>query len=140
MSIRRSAALAAGAILLCAGAAQAAPAASPADLCKGGQLVSVRVNTVKPGAKAAYEKAARDHLAWYRSHGYTQNRLLSGPVITGNMTHGFTASETEYVSVHMDGPGVPRDKRDAGWDAYVQEYRDTSDLAVDKFACLREPK
>lgn len=138
MSVRRYAALAAG-LLLCAGAAQAAPAASPADLCKGGQLVVVRLNTIKPGAKAAYEKASRDHLAWYRSHGIKSNRLLVGPVITGD-ANGFTASETEFVSIHMDSPGVPRDKRDAGWDAYVKEYRDSSDLTVDKFACVREPK
>lgn len=139
MSIHRAAALAAGLCVLAVAGAQAAPA-TPADLCKGGQLVSVRVNTVKPGAKAAYEKAARDHLAWYRAHGYTQNRLLVGPVITGSPAEGAKLSETEYVSVHIDGPGVPSAQRDAAWNAYVKEYRDTSDLAVDKFACLREPK
>ncbi|MEW5687861.1 MAG: hypothetical protein AB1942_23345 [Pseudomonadota bacterium] len=141
MSARKSAAL----VLLAAGlavgasAAQAAPAASPTDLCQGGQLVVVRVNTIKPGATAAYEKAARDHLAWYRAHGVTANRLLTGPVISGGPA-GFTASETEYVSIHIDSPGVPRDQRDAAWDAYVKAYRDASELTVDKFACVREPK
>jgi hypothetical protein len=139
MSIRLAAALAAGLLLTAAGA-QAAPAATAGELCKGGQLVVVRVSTVKPGAKAAFEAAAKDHLAWYRGRGFTSNRLLTGPVITGDMSKGFTASETEYVSIHTDGPGVPRDKRDAAWDAYVKAYRDASDLAVDKFACVREPK
>lgn len=139
MSIRLTAGLACGLLLVAAGA-QAAPAASPADLCKGGQLVVVRVSTVKPGAKAAFEAAARDHLAWYRGHGISSNRLVVGAVINGDMSKGFTASETEYVSIHMDSPGVPRDKRDAAWDAYVKAYRDSSDLAVDKFACVREPK
>lgn len=138
MAIRFSAALAAAGLLLSADAAQAA--ASPADLCKGGELVSLRINAIKPGAKAEYEKAAREHLAWYRSHGFQNNRLLSGPVITGNPAEGWSASETEYASVHIDAPGVPREKRDAGWDAYVKAYRDSSDLSVDKFVCLREVK
>lgn len=125
---------------LAAAGAQAQTAASPVDLCKDGQLAVVRMNAVKPGAKAAYEKASRDHLGWYRSHGFTQNRLLVGPVITGDRTKGFTASETEFASVHLGSPGVPPDKRDAAWDAYVKAYRDSSDLTVDKFVCLREPK
>jgi hypothetical protein len=140
MNIRTLASFAAAGLLLSAGAANAAGAASPLDLCKGGQLVSLRINTVKPGAKDAYEKAARDHIAWYRSHGYKENRLLTGPVITGARGEGWTASETEYASLHMDAPGVPPDKRDAGWDAYVKAYRETSDLAVEKFVCLREVK
>lgn len=137
MSYRLSAALAAAGLLLSAHAAQAA--SSPDELCKGGQLVSLRTNTIKPGAKAAYEKAAKDHIGWYRSHGYKTNRLLVGPVISGN-GGAWTASETEYASVHFDAPGVPKDKRDAGWDAYVKEYRDSSDIGVEKFVCLREVK
>jgi hypothetical protein len=141
MGIRRSTAIAAAAFgVLAAGGAQAAGAASPLDLCKGGQLVVVRVNQLKPGGKAAYEQAARDHLGWYRSHGYNQNRLLVGQIISGDRRSGFTASDTEFVSIHMDSPGVPPDKRDAAWDAYVKAYRESSDLTVDKFACLREPK
>ncbi|RAK69092.1 hypothetical protein [Phenylobacterium kunshanense] len=130
----------AAAVGLSAVGAEAQTAKSPVELCKGGQLAVVRMNAVKPGAKAAYEKAARDHLAWYRSHGYAQNRLMVGPVITGDRANGYTASETEFASIHMDSPGVPPDKRDAGWDAYVKAYRDSSDLTVDKFVCLREPK
>lgn len=140
MIIRIFAAAAAASLMVSAGAAQAAGAASPADLCKGGQLVSLRVSTIKPGDRAAFEKATRDHIAWYRAHGFTGNRLLVGPVISGGRADGWTASETEYASVHMDAPGVPPDKRDAGWDAYVKEYRDASDLTVDKFVCLREVK
>jgi hypothetical protein len=139
MSVRLTIAFIAAGLTLSASAAQAG-AASPADLCKGGELVSLRINTVKPGAKAAYEKATHDHLAWYRSHGFKENRLMTGPVITGVRGEGWTASETEFASVHIDAPGVPPEKRDAGWDAYVQEYRDSSDLAVDKFVCLREVK
>lgn len=141
MDIRRGAAVAAVALgLLAAGAAQAAGAPTPVDLCKGGQLVVVRVNQVKPGAKAAYEQAARDHLGWYRSHGYKENRLLVGQIISGDRSNGFTASDTEFVSIHMDSPGVPPAKRDAAWEAYVKAYRESSELTVDKFACLREPK
>lgn len=131
----------AAAALSLAAAGQAMAADTPDTLCKGGQLVSVRVNTLKgPDKAAAYDKAARDHLGWYRSHGMTQNQLLVGPVLVRGADGSWSNSPTERVSVHTNAPGVPREKRDAAWDAYVAEYRDTSDITTEKFACLREPK
>jgi hypothetical protein len=129
------------ACVLAASAAQAAAVTDPAQLCKGGHLASVRLSTIKPGGSvAAFDKAVKDHMGWYRGHGYKENRLLAGPVITGDRASGtWTASTTEFVSVHLDAPGVPPAKRDAGWDGYVKEYRDVSDLSVDKYVCLMEP-
>lgn len=132
---------AAAVTLSLAAAGQAVAAATPDELCVGGQLVSVRVNSLKGADKgAAYDKAARDHLGWYRSHGYKDNKLMVGPVVVRNADGSWSNSPTERVSVHTNAPGVPRDKRDAGWDAYVAQYRDTSDIAAEKYACLREPK
>lgn len=132
---------AAAAALGLAAAGQALAAETPDELCKGGQLVSVRVNTLKGADKAAaYDKAARDHLGWYRSHGFKDNSLLVGPVLVRNPDGSWSNSPTERVSVHTNAPGVPRDKRDAGWDAYVEAYRATSEISTEKYACLREPK
>lgn len=122
-------------------AGQALAAETPDTLCKGGQLVSMRVNTLKGADKAAaYDSATRNHIGWYRSKGITQNRLLVGPVLVRNADGSWSNSTTERVSIHMNSPGVPADKRDAGWDAYVSEYRATSDISTEKYACVREPK
>jgi hypothetical protein len=122
-------------------AGQALAAETPDTLCKGGQLVSMRVNILKGADKAAaYDSATRNHIGWYRSKGITQNRLLVGPVLVRNADGSWSNSTTERVSIHMNSPGVPADKRDAGWDAYVSEYRATSDISTEKYACVREPK
>lgn len=123
-----------------AASGQAFAADTPDTLCKGGELVSLRVNVVKGDKAAAYDKAAKDHIGWYRSKGYKDNKLMVGPVLVRNADGSWSNSPNERVSAHMNPPGVPRDKQDAGWAAYVQEYRDTSDVTVEKFACLREVK
>ena len=122
-------------------AGQASAADTPDTLCKGGELVSLRVNVLKGADKAAaYDKAAKDHIGWYRSKGYKENQLMVGPVLVRNADGSWSNSPTERVSAHVNAPGVPRDKHDAAWDAYVSEYRDSSDVTTEKFACLREVK
>lgn len=124
-----------------AAAGQAFAADTPETLCKGGELVSLRVNTLKSAEKAAaYDKAAKDHIGWYRSKGYKDNQLMVGPVLVRNPDGSWSNSPTERVSAHVNPPGVPRDKQDDAWSAYVSEYRDSSDVSVEKFACLREVK
>lgn len=122
-------------------ATPALAAKSPEELCKGGQLANVRINTLKsPESRATYEKAAKDHIGWYRKRGQTANRLLTGPVLLYDRATGeWSPSPSEIASVHLQSPGVPSAQRDAEWDAYVAAYRASSDLTVDKFVCLQEP-
>jgi len=123
-------------------AAPAMAAKSPLELCQGGQLASVRINTLKsPDSAAAYDKAAKDHVGWYRKRGMKENRLLTGPVLLFDRATGeWTASPTEVASLHLNqNTAVPPEKRDDEWNAYVAGYRASSDLTVDKFVCLREP-
>jgi len=121
--------------------ATCAAAATPEDLCKGGQLSVLRTNTLKsPQARAAFEKAAQDHMAWYRSHGFKVNRQLVGSVMVfDEATKSWSVSPTEMMTLHIDNPGVPPAQHDAAWDAYVAEYRASSDIASEKMVCLREP-
>lgn len=134
-----------GAGVACAAAlmaGHAAAASSPEELCKGGQLANVRINTLKtPQSREAYEQAARDHIGWYRKHGHKDNRLLVGPVLLFDRATGqWSESPSEFASLHLNNTRpVPASERDAAWDAYVAAYRATSDLATDKFVCLKEP-
>jgi hypothetical protein len=122
-------------------AAAGASAATPEELCKGGQLAVLRLSTLKsPAARAGFEKATHDHMGWYRGHGYKTNRQLVGSVLLMDQaTQQWSLSPTEMMTLHIDSPLVSRDKHDAAWDAYVGEYREASDIATEKMVCLQEP-
>jgi hypothetical protein len=118
-----------------------AHAQTPEDLCKGGQLAILRLSTLKsPAARETFDKATHDHMAWYRSHGYANNRQLVGSVLDFDpATKTVTASPNEVMTLHIGGPEVPRDKQDAAWASFVSEYRNSSDVTSTKIVCLREP-
>jgi len=104
-----------------------------------GDIAVVRVSTIKPGAMNGFMAAVDAHKAWYRSHGYKDNVIVASRVIlrdekTGSMKY----SDTEVVTYHVRPPG-PKEtqaKRDAAWDAYVKQYRDTSDIKNEYMTCM----
>ena len=131
---------AAAVLLLSATSAQAA--VTPPDLCKDGQISRLRISKLKaPDSAATFDKATRDQGAWYRSHGFTKNRLLVGTVmVQDDKTKDWSVSKEQMVTVHTDTPGPSATaKRDAGWDAFVAEFAAASDITTDVLVCLREP-
>jgi len=117
----------------------AAPAlAQPMWSCPVGTVPSVvRINTIKPGQRAVFDQAVRDHLKWYRDHGYSQNEIVVMPVMqTSDYGKTWTVSETQALSIHRNDPGVPMGVHDAAWNAYVAEYRASSDIATQLLTCL----
>jgi hypothetical protein len=113
----------------------------PADLCKDGHKSVVRTRKLKsPDSRALFDKAVQDHVAWYRSHGFSQNRILVGPVLVrDDITNNWSESPDEFVSIHLDYPPQSAVKPDAAWEAYVAEYRASSDIATEQVVCLHEP-
>lgn len=116
----------------------------PSALAQGmpacnGDVDIVRVSTIKPGAMQGFMAAVAAHKAWYRSHGFNDNAIVSARVIVRNeKTKAFSYSETEVVTQHIRPPGPEKTaaKRDAAWDAYVKQYRDTSDLKSEYTTCM----
>lgn len=132
--------LAASAALILSGSA--AMAATPPDLCKGGQISVVRISTLKsPAAKAQFDKASQAQGKWYRSHGFKKNRIFFGSVMVQDpATKDWSVSQTEVFSLHTDAPGPATNaKKDAAYDAFVADYRASSDITTEKLVCLREP-
>ena len=106
-----------------------APAAAPR--CDG-EVQVIRVSKLKPGATIAdFDKVVVMHMVWYRSHGYTANVQRVGRVMTPQ-----GMAPDQVVTVHVNAPGVPREKRDAGWEAFVAAYRTVSDVTSDTLACF----
>ncbi len=108
-----------------------APAPVQAPRCDG-EVQVMRVSTLKAGATVAdFEKVVAEHMAWYRANGYTQNEQRVGRVMT---PQGLAADKV--VTVHVNAPGVPRDKRDAAWDKFVAGYRAISDVTSEQLVCF----
>jgi hypothetical protein len=111
--------------------AQAPPA------CDGDTAI-VRVSTIKPGAMQGFLAAVAAHKAWYRNHGIKDNVIVASRVIlidehTGAMSY----SDSEVITYHVRPPGPQKTpQHDAAWDAYVKQYRDTSDIKTEYFTCM----
>lgn len=105
----------------------------------GGDYAIVRVSTIKPGAMQGFMAAVAAHKAWYRSHGFSDNIIVASRVISINdKTKAMAYSDTEVITYHVRPPGgaQTQPKRDAAWDAYVKQYRDTSDMKSEYFTCM----
>lgn len=100
-----------------------------------GEVQIVRVSQLKPGVTVSdFEKVVVQHMAWYRSHGYTNNVQKVARIMT---QQGFAANKV--ATIHVNAPGVPREKQDAGWAAFVAAYRAVSDVTEQHQLCLPKP-
>jgi|HubBroStandDraft_6_1064221.scaffolds.fasta_scaffold703683_2 hypothetical protein len=100
-----------------------------------GDYAIVRVSTIKPGQMPAFMQAVAAHKAWYRSHGFMDNIIVASRIIERDETTGVNKySETQVVTYHINAPaGVTQD---AAWNAYVKQYRDSSDIASEYRTCM----
>jgi hypothetical protein len=103
-----------------------------------GDIAIVRVSAVKPGAIQGFLSAVAAHRAWYRNHGLKDNVIVASRIMlldahTGAMNY----SDSEVITYHVRPPSPQKTpEHDAAWDAYVKQYRDTSDIKTEYFTCL----
>jgi hypothetical protein len=116
---------------------QASPAlAQNGQLACDGDIAVVRVSTIKPGAMQGFMAAVAAHKAWYRSHGFKDNIIVASRVIQTDEHGGaMKYSDTEVISYHIRPPDSTG-THDAAWDAYVKQYRDTSDIKTTYLTCM----
>ena len=129
------------AVLLCAPFAIAqnpAPAPTPASSACPGTVTIVRISEVKPGKLDDFMAAVAAHQAWYRKNGVTTNKIYAARILEQDpTTKQWRLSDTEVMTFHVNSPRpdikLPRD--DDAWKAYVQKYRDSSDLKTEYLTC-----
>jgi hypothetical protein len=126
-------------VLLASGAAHAQKA--PADFCTGGEIAVLRLSTLaQGGSRAGFDRAVSDQLAWYRTHDFKQNHILTAPVIVQDeSSKQWSVSETEIFSLHINPPPIDAVKADDGYRAFVAEFRKNSAVASERTICLRDP-
>lgn len=121
----------------------AAPAAAQTAPACDGDLAVVRVSQIKSTSSLdAFMKAQEAHIAWYRKQGFTDNHIYTTRVVVSDpTTKTMQYSDTEVMSFHVRPPsgggGMSVASKDqAGWDAYVKQYRDASDMKSEHIVCL----
>ncbi len=119
-------------------AAGVATPASAADLCPSGDVAKMRISKVTPsGSMAGIEQAVADHDKWYADHGFTEDRIILAPILVYDAANkAMRVAPDQVMTIHMHSHEVPKDKRDAAWDAYVAEYKANSDVASETVVCL----
>jgi hypothetical protein len=119
-------------------AAAAAIPASAADLCPSGDVAKIRISKVTPsGSMAGIAKAVADHGKWYADHGFTEDRMIFAPILVYDAANKtMTVAADQVMTIHTHAHEVPKDRRDAAWDAYVAEYRANSEVASETVVCL----
>jgi len=106
--------------------------------CDGNYAI-VRVSTIKPGMMEGFMAAVAAHKAWYRSHGFSDDIIVASRVITTDpQTKEMKYSDTQVVTYHISPASISQTPptHDAAWDAYVKQYRDTSDIASQYLTCM----
>ena len=116
-----------------------APLLAQANACPGGQPATVRVSRIIPtGSMAGFSEAARDHAAWYKSHGIATTQFVA-PVLAYNpSTKSLMQSKTDVMTVRVGAPDST-EKHDAAWAAFVAKYRSNSTIVSETRACFPKP-
>lgn len=108
------------------------------EVCSGDPAV-VRVSTIKPGAMPAFLAAVAAHKAWYRANGVGDNDIFTAPVLVRDeATKRWKVSDTEVMSFHVRPPAAGRtpSRGDAAWNAYLKQYRDSSQIKSEYMVCM----
>ena len=100
-----------------------------------GQIVGMRVSSLKPGGSmAGFAEAVRDNAAWYASHGLKDDRITLAPVFE-SADKTFKPSVTKVMSIHVYG-SAQAPKKDAAWEAFVAKYQANSKIDSEVKVCL----
>ncbi|UAK23017.1 hypothetical protein [Sphingomonas nostoxanthinifaciens] len=116
--------------------AVAAPVAAQNNVCPTGDPALLRISKIKPGGSmAGLAKAVADHSKWYADHGFTADRQVIAPVLVPGPQGPHVASD-QVMTLHLHAHNVPQNQHDAGWDAFVAEYRANSEVVSEMMVCL----
>jgi hypothetical protein len=126
-------------IILAAAAAVIMPNAAtaqskPAATCSQGELTRIRLSKIKPGGSmAGFRDAVAAPTRWYRAHGYRIEQRIA-PVLV--FAKSKTGASPQEVMTFVTSDDVPRNKRDAGWSAFVAKYSANSDIERETIVCM----
>lgn len=102
--------------------------------CSHGEVTRIRLSKIKPGGSmAGFDQAVAAHTAWYKSHGYRMVQRIAPVLVNAN---GKQQVSPDEVMTFSSGDSVPREKHDAGWEAFVAKYRANSQVEKETTVCV----
>jgi hypothetical protein len=102
--------------------------------CAQGELTRIRVSKIKAGGSmAGFRDAVAAHTRWYQSHGYRIDQRIAPVMTSGKGSMQVSPDEVMTLATSAD---VPREKRDAGWAAFVAKYKANSTIERETIVCL----
>ena len=117
-------------------AAQEAPAHAMTSPCTGNINV-VRVSDIKPGMMGKFLDAVAAQQAWYKNAGTTDEIAVMRIMEQDPDTKAWALSETQAITTHVMPAGHGHGPaHDAGYDAFVALYRDSSTIKETYVACM----
>jgi hypothetical protein len=118
-------------------AAQQAPAARAPIPCDG-KLNVVRLSDIKPGMMNQFLKAIAAQQAWYAAAGTSDKIGVMRILEQDPTTKAWTTSETQAITTHIMSPQRPTGPRpdQAGWDAFVKMFADSSTIKTQYMTCM----
>jgi hypothetical protein len=101
-----------------------------------GRYEIVRTDAIRSGKLDEFLKAVHDHQAWYSAHGFKDQVLVGRIVSPDHGPDGFSRSVALTIHTDVTATHMPPHEPDAGWDAYVAEYTDSSDVMASALVCV----
>ena len=104
-----------------------------------GNYNHVRISEIKPGMMQKFLEAVAAHQAWYKNAG-TPDQITVMRIIDRNPdTKATSYSETQAMTFHIEPAdrtqGPPHD-HDAGYDAFVALYKESSTIKSEYVTCM----
>lgn len=99
-----------------------------------GTVHIVRVSDIQPGKMDTFLQAAAAQRAWYKSKG-TPDEIIVLRVMTQAPDKSWSVSETQAITDHTQPPGQRNLPQDAGYDAFVKLYKDSSIIKTAYITC-----
>lgn len=122
------------ATLFLASAVSAQPPSAAVLPCPAGtQYATIRHSMIMPGKWGVFTKAVADHQAWYAQHGNGSTTSIVRVIAARD--GAASLSDTEAVTITRYALKEPP-PHDAGWDAFLAEYKASSTVKDDMRVCL----
>ena len=130
--------LCASAVIAQSPTAAPAPAASVMPACAG-TVENIRLSEITLGGSVEkFMEAVAAQKAWYAAHHYDDQIFASRILVQNSATKLYSYSETEVLSYHFYSAATVNGEppHDAGWDAFVKLYKDTSKIKQATLTCV----
>ena len=109
-------------------------AAAQTPPCQG-RLTVIRDSAILPGKLSLFEKAVADQTVWYARHGNSATPKLLRIIRRDPQTGATSYAVDEAMTATMHQPGVKSAPHDAGWDAFVAEFKASSTIKSETAVC-----